>query len=68
MLVVLTETYCNEVNIQITQRDDFIQTEFCSLNIQRGRWEFQFAAGTFYVKNVDSRQYSGWNCTGYRFN
>jgi len=27
MLVVLTETYSNKVNIQITQRDDFIQTE-----------------------------------------
>ena len=26
MLVVLTETYCNKVNIHITQRDDFIQT------------------------------------------
>jgi len=26
MLVVLTEMYCNKVNIQITQRDDFIQT------------------------------------------
>ena len=26
MLVVLTETYCNKVNIQITQWDDFIQT------------------------------------------
>jgi len=25
MLVVLTETYCNKVNVQITQRDDFIQ-------------------------------------------
>ena len=25
MLVVLTGTYCNKVNIQITQRDDFIQ-------------------------------------------
>jgi len=25
MLVVLTETYCNKINIQITQRDDFIQ-------------------------------------------
>ena len=25
MLVVLTETYCNKVNIQITQRDGFIQ-------------------------------------------
>ena len=25
MLVVLTETYCNKVNIQITQRDDCIQ-------------------------------------------
>ena len=25
MLAVLTETYCNKVNIQITQRDDFIQ-------------------------------------------
>ena len=24
MLVVLTETYCDEVNNQITQRDDFI--------------------------------------------
>ena len=23
MLVVLTETYCNKVNIQITKRDDF---------------------------------------------
>ena len=27
MLVVLTETYCNKVNIQITQRDDFIQIQ-----------------------------------------
>ena len=27
MSVVLTETYCNKVNIQITQRDDFIQNE-----------------------------------------
>jgi len=26
MLVVLTETYCNKVNIQITQGDEFIQT------------------------------------------
>jgi len=25
MLVVLTEMYCNKVNIQITQWDDFIQ-------------------------------------------
>jgi len=25
MLVVLTETYCNKVNIQITEQDDFIQ-------------------------------------------
>jgi len=25
MLFVLTETYCNKVNIQITQPDDFIQ-------------------------------------------
>ena len=25
MLVVLTETYCNKLNIQITQLDDFIQ-------------------------------------------
>jgi len=25
MLVVLMETYCNKVNIQKTQRDDFIQ-------------------------------------------
>jgi len=25
MLAVLTETYCNKVDIQITQRDDFIQ-------------------------------------------
>jgi len=46
----------------------FLKLEFCSLNIQRGWWDFQFAAGTFYVKNVDSRQYFGWNCTGYRFN
>jgi len=33
MLVVLTETYCNKVNIQITQWDDFIQIEevtFCA--------------------------------------
>jgi len=29
MLVVLTETYCNKVNIQITQRDDFIQKGVC---------------------------------------
>jgi len=27
MLVALTETYCNKVNIQITQRDDSIQIE-----------------------------------------
>jgi len=27
MLFVLTETYCNKVNIQITQRDDFIQIQ-----------------------------------------
>jgi len=27
MLVVFTETYCNKANIQITQRDDFIQKE-----------------------------------------
>ena len=26
MLLVLTETYCNKLNIQIIQRDDFIQT------------------------------------------
>jgi len=25
MLVVLKETYCNKVNIHITQRDDFIK-------------------------------------------
>ena len=25
MLVVLTETYCDKVNIKITQQDDFIQ-------------------------------------------
>jgi len=25
MLVVLTDAYCNKVNIQVTQRDDFIQ-------------------------------------------
>jgi len=25
MLVVLTETYCNKVNIQVTEQDDFIQ-------------------------------------------
>jgi len=31
MLVVLTETYCNKVNIQITQRDDFIQSVLCKL-------------------------------------
>jgi len=28
MLVVLTETYCNKVNIQITQRDVFIQIAY----------------------------------------
>jgi len=27
MLVVLTETYCNKVNIHITQRDDLIEIE-----------------------------------------
>jgi len=27
MSVVLTETYCNKVNIQITQWDDFIQKD-----------------------------------------
>jgi hypothetical protein len=33
MLVMLTETYCNKVNIQITQRDDFIQNvDFYSKN------------------------------------
>jgi len=32
-LVVLTETYCNKVNIQITQRDDVIQKYFVSFNI-----------------------------------
>jgi len=26
---VLTETYCNKVNIEITRRDDFIQTSVC---------------------------------------
>jgi len=31
MLVVLTETYCNKVNIQITQRDDFIQKVYQDL-------------------------------------
>jgi len=25
----------------------FLKLEFCSLNIQRGRWELQFATGTF---------------------
>jgi len=33
MLVVLTETYCNKVNIQITQRDDFIQTSDACFNL-----------------------------------
>jgi len=32
MLVVLTETYCNKVNIQITQRDDFIQIVYMFWN------------------------------------
>jgi len=27
---MLTETYCNKVNIQITQRDDFILIAVCS--------------------------------------
>ena len=27
MLVVLTEACCNEVNVQIAQRDDFIQKD-----------------------------------------
>ena len=29
--VMLTETYCNKVNIQMTQRDDFIQIT-CGIN------------------------------------
>ena len=33
MLVVLTETYCNKVNIQITQWDDFIQIVFYQVNL-----------------------------------
>ena len=33
MLVVLTETYFNKVNIQITQRDDFIQIEKETVNL-----------------------------------
>ena len=38
MLVVLTETYCNKVNIQITQRDDFIQTQRnCFTSLYTGR-------------------------------
>ena len=37
MLVVLTETYCNKVNIQITQWDDFIQTMPLSLRYARGK-------------------------------
>jgi len=32
MLVVMTETYCNEVSIQITQGDDFIQLAYVTLN------------------------------------
>jgi len=32
MLVVLMETYCNKVNIQITQWDDFIQTFYLAYN------------------------------------
>ena len=34
MLVVLTETYCNKVNIQITQRDDCIKENPNKCNIQ----------------------------------
>jgi len=30
MLVELTETYCNKVNVQITQRDDFIQISYAN--------------------------------------
>ena len=31
MLVVLTETYCNKVYIQITQRDDFIHNIYFTI-------------------------------------
>jgi len=33
MLVVLTETYCNKVNIQITQGGDFIQIQNIGLHL-----------------------------------
>jgi len=33
MLVVLTITYCNKVNMQIAQRDDFIQKEIDLLQL-----------------------------------
>jgi len=35
MLVVLTETYCNKVNIQITQRDEFIQIDISLFSQER---------------------------------
>jgi len=36
MLVVLTETYCNKVNIQVTQRDSFIQNvDFFFIELNR---------------------------------
>jgi len=49
MLVVLTETYCNKVNIQITQRDDFIPVvlyfvsfNFCLIYIYIYRYIYIF--------------------------
>jgi len=42
MLVVLTEKHCNKVNIQITQRDDFIQIARILLFMLPGQtWVFR---------------------------
>ena len=38
MLVVLTETYCNKVNIQVTQRDGFIQIVTVQNLVARAAW------------------------------
>jgi len=43
MLVVLTETYCNKVNIQIIQRDDFIQIkQYKKVLNQKSHWRYRF--------------------------
>jgi len=59
MLVVLTEIYCNKVDIQITQRDDFIQIVYLGFNfglvqiphveMQRCRWKLCLYERTAYL-------------------